>query len=115
MKQIDAQMLGIEQGSEMLFADFQDGGPMWTGEGPRERRHAVAFSRSFQAPPSIILGIGLWDVKAGANLRADITADAVTAEGFEIVFRTWGDTQIARIRADWAALGPVRHPDNWDV
>lgn len=115
MKQIDAHMLGIEQGSELLFSDFQDGGSMWTGEGARERRRDVVFSRPFHAPPSVILGISLWDVKAGANLRTDIAADAITPKGFEIVFRTWGDTRIARIRADWSALGPLGHPDNWDV
>ena len=115
MQQIDAHRLGVEQGSQMLFSDFQDGGPMWTGEGTRERRCAVAFSRRFHAPPSVILGISLWDVKAGANLRADILAEAITQVGFEIVFRTWGDTRIARIRAEWTALGPLGHPDDWDV
>jgi hypothetical protein len=39
----------------------------------------------------------------------------VTTEGFEIVFRTWGDTRIARIRADWMAIGAVRDEDEWDL
>jgi len=39
----------------------------------------------------------------------------VTATGFEIVFRTWADTRIARIRADWIAIGPARDEEDWDV
>ena len=42
-------------------------------------------------------------------------AEAVTATGFEIVFRTWGDTRVARIRADWTALGAVLGEDEWEV
>ncbi|MFT7047363.1 MAG: hypothetical protein ACJAYH_002651, partial [Celeribacter sp.] len=26
-----------------------------------------------------------------------------------------GDTRVARVRADWMAIGPVRHADDWDV
>jgi hypothetical protein len=45
----------------------------------------------------------------------DISADLVTAEGFEIVFRTWGDTRIARVRADWLAIGALPNDDDWEV
>ena len=38
MRYLAGHMLGIEQGSIQLFSDFRDGGPMWTGEGPREVR-----------------------------------------------------------------------------
>jgi hypothetical protein len=31
------------------------------------------------------------------------------------VFRTWGDSRVARICADWMALGSVRGEDDWDV
>jgi hypothetical protein len=45
----------------------------------------------------------------------DISADMVTAEGFVIVFRTWGDTRVARVRADWLAIGGCANDDDWDV
>jgi hypothetical protein len=32
-----------------------------------------------------------------------------------IVFRTWGDTRVARVRADWLAIGEVRGEDDWQV
>ena len=30
-----------------------------------------------------------------------------------MVFRTWGDTRVARIRADWTAIGAIIDEDNW--
>jgi len=31
------------------------------------------------------------------------------------VFRTWGDSKVARIRADWMAVGEVADDDAWDL
>jgi hypothetical protein len=49
------------------------------------------------------------------NSRVDLVAENITTEGFHIVFRTWGDTRIARVRADWMAIGAVQDEDNWEV
>jgi hypothetical protein len=113
--QISAGTLGILQGSRLLFSDFSDGGAMWTGEGPREARQAVLFVPPFTAPPAVIVGLSLLDLDRRTNARLDLMAEKVTALGFDIVLRTWGDTRIARLRADWTALGPVRGEDEWDV
>jgi hypothetical protein len=51
----------------------------------------------------------------GANVRADILADKVTTTGFDLVFRTWSDTRVARVRMNWMAIGEVRSEDDWDV
>ncbi|WP_114966331.1 H-type lectin domain-containing protein [Alkalilacustris brevis] len=115
MRVFDAQALGVEQGAVMLFTDFRDNGPMWAGSGEREVRRRVAFSRPFFALPSVSAHIGLWDTDSQTNLRADLTVENVAKDGFELVFRTWADTRIARLRADWMAIGPVPHPDNWEV
>lgn len=115
MKRITTNSFGIEQGSRVLFSDFADGGSMWTGQGPRESRFIVSFKEPFLDPPVVMVGISMWDMDNKHNSRADISADAVTEKGFHIVFRTWGDTRIARIRADWMAIGAVRDDDDWDV
>ncbi len=88
---------------------------MWTGTGPRVVTHAVTFKDRFRSKPAVTVGIGMWDMASGANIRADISADNVTAEGFDIVFKTWGDTRIARIRADWMAIGETRSDDDWEL
>jgi hypothetical protein len=108
-------VLGIDQGSRILFNDFAHDGAMWTGNGPREVRQAQRFSATFLAPPAVTVSISMWDIDHLTNSRVDISAEAITETGFDIVFRTWGDTRVARIRADWTALGPLRDEDDWDV
>lgn len=108
-------VIGIQQGTRILFSDFAHDGAMWTGSGAREVRHAQTFGEPFLAPPVVTVGISMWDIDHKTNSRADVSAENVTATGFDIVFRTWADTRIARIRADWLAIGQVRDEDDWDV
>ena len=112
---ISSHPVGVAQGSRMLFTDFADGGPMWTGAGPREVRHEVLFEQPFVDPPAVMVGISLWDADRLTNLRADVAAEQVTIRGFELVFRTWGDTRIARLRADWTAIGAMHDDEAWDI
>lgn len=88
---------------------------MWTGNGPRECRFAVHFTDPFAEAPVVMVAMAMWDMDSATNSRADLSADHVTRKGFHIVFKTWGDTRVARVRADWTAIGPVRDEDDWDV
>jgi hypothetical protein len=107
--------VAIRQGSTVLFSDYENGGPMWADTGPRVARVAVSFPEPYLRPPAVMVGISMWDIDGQTNQRADIRAEEVTETGFDLVFRTWGDTRVARIRADWTALGEVRDDDDWDV
>ena len=115
MKRISTASLGIAQGSSLLFSDFADGGPMWTAQGHRESRTPITFPTPFRHPPAVIVGISLMDLDHNTNTRTEILAESVTIIGFEIVFRTWGDTRVARIRAEWTAMGTVLGEDEWEV
>lgn len=115
MRRLNGRDLGIDRGSLILFSDFEDGGPMWTATGPREVRKRVIFSSAFLEPPVVSVSFSLWDMHHATNARADLSAEKISEEGFEMVFRTWGDTRIARMRADWTAFGAIMHSDNWDV
>jgi len=115
MKYITRSALGIAQGSKIMFADFAHGGEMWTGQGPRESRHSIQFEQPFSDLPTVMVGIAMWDMDQSTAVRGDIVAEKVNRKGFDLVFRTWSDTRIARIRADWTALGPVATEDDWDV
>lgn len=88
---------------------------MWTGKGPRELRRIVEFDEHFTCPPVVQTSLSMLDIDQSTNHRVDISAEMVTEDGFVIVFRTWGDTKIARVRADWTAFGPVRHEDDWEL
>ncbi len=115
MKRISRSQIGIQQGSRVMFSDFADGGEMWTGTGDRESRHAVVFEDAYVEPPSVMVSLAMWDIDHMHNARMDLRAERITHLGFDLVFRTWQDSRIARVRADWIAIGPVRDDDDWDV
>ncbi len=115
MWRIRTHRMGIDQGTLVLFSDFQHDGEMWTGDGPREFRQEVRFSGPFLSPPAVQVSMSMWDVDHTANQRVDLTAEKITPVAFDLVFRTWGDTRVARVRADWLALGEVEHEDDWTL
>jgi hypothetical protein len=115
MKRITTGKVGIQQGSRVLFSDFADGGVMWTGQGDRESRHVITFKEPFVGPPAVMVSISMWDIDHKHNSRADVTSEKITREGFQLVFRTWGDTRVARVRVDWTAIGADRDEDDWEL
>lgn len=115
MKRISSTKIGIDQGSRVLFSDFADGGVMWTGQGDRESRHAIVFKEPFREMPAVMVGMSMWDIDNRHTSRADVTAEKITKKGFDLVFRTWGDTRIARVRADWTAIGALKDDDDWEI
>ncbi|MDG1530278.1 MAG: H-type lectin domain-containing protein [Paracoccaceae bacterium] len=115
MKRLSSHLVGIDQGSEILFSDFETGGVMWTGSDYRECRVPVKFSEKYDQMPTVQVSIAMFDIGHTSNQRADITAENITESGFEIVFRTWSDTKIARIRANWMSIGALAHVDDWNL
>ena len=115
MQKLNNHLIGVDQGDSVLFSDFQNGGQMWTGDGHRERRQRIKFSGVFRAKPVVHCSLSRWDMDSSVNVRADVSADKIDGEGFDIVFRTWGDTRIARARVGWMAIGEVKDADDWDV
>lgn len=115
MKRIGKHFVGVDQGSQVLFSDFEHDGKMWKGDGPRLHRKKVKFSEVYRTPPAVHVTISMWDMDQNSNQRADISAEKVTEKSFDIVFRTWGDTRVARIRADWLAVGELTDEEEWDL
>ncbi|WP_397542698.1 H-type lectin domain-containing protein [Roseovarius salis] len=115
MKELSSATIGIDEGEDVLFSDYEDDGEMWSGSGPRERRITIRFSRSFRAAPTVFATLSMWDVDQSTNARLDLATEDVTETGFDAVFRTWEDTRVARARVRWIAIGPVTGEDDWDV
>lgn len=115
MKKINTGAVGIESGQDVIFEDFKHGGKMWTDTGPREARKEITFSEAYKSVPVIQCSLTLWDVDSSTNVRSDLQAEKVTTQGFELVFRTWGDTKVARVRASWMAIGEVISEDDWQL
>lgn len=115
MKKLNSHRVGVTSGVTHLFSDFAEGGEMWSGEGERQKSVEVPFDEPFLSPPTIHIGFSLWDISNNANTRVDLKADAITETGFTIIFTTWGDTKVARMQANWMAIGEVEDQDIWDV
>jgi hypothetical protein len=115
MRYLKSNVTGIDQGSLVLFSDFEDGGLMWAGEGPRAVRKEVEFSGAFRSAPAVHISLSMWDMDQTTNFRADISTENITETGFTILFQTWADSRVARVRADWFAIGELPDDDDWDV
>lgn len=114
MKKISGHLLGIDQGDVQIFSDFETGGPMWVSEGERQRRVKVKFEEPFREPPVVQVGFSLLDISTGPSVRADLSAQNVTRNGFDLIFKTWADSRVARIHASWIAFGKIGDPDSWE-
>jgi len=101
MRKLENSVIGIEQGDVILFSDYEHDGDMWAGNGPHEIRFAVSFSEKYSAASSVYVSVSMIDMSNAANARADLQSENVTASGFDTVFKTWGDTQVARCRVAW--------------
>jgi len=108
-------MVGVDQGDVVLFSDFERDGLMWKGEGPRQIRAYVMFSEPFLEPPSVRVALSMWDMSNAANARADLSSEDASATGFAIVFKTWGDTKVARVKVSWQAIGALQDDEVWEV
>jgi hypothetical protein len=115
MQKFQNHLIGVDRGSRLMFSDFEEGGVMWTGSGPREVRLRQAFSEKFKTQPVVWASISMIDVDHETNQRFDLSVGDIDLEGFDLVFRTWDDTRIARARVDWGAMGEVRAEDEWDL
>lgn len=115
MRRLRNHLIGIDQGTVVLFSDFEDGGPMWVGSGSRENRTPVTFSDEFKTIPNVFVSLDMWDMDQKTNDRADISSENVGLKGFEVVFKTWGDTKVARVRVSWMAIGEVKDDEEWDL
>lgn len=114
MQRLSHKNIGVCQGERVLFSDYADGGPMWTGTGPRESRLPVTFDEPYAAPPSVQVALSMWDNDHKQNQRMDISAENITELGFDLVFKTWGDSRVARVRASWMVIGSLPYEDDWE-
>ena len=115
MKRLNSGVIGIDHGDVVLFSAFEHDGVMWRGDGPREERKNINFAQPYAAIPHVQVSISMWDISNNTNIRSDVQAENITTEGFEIVFRTWADTQIARVRVAWTSFGDLPNDDRWEL
>lgn len=113
MFRFSSSEIGVSQGVVQLVSDYDTGGPLWTGSGERSVCHHVTFPERFLTSPAVQVAMTMWDVDSGANQRGDLSVTNVTPLGFDLVFKTWGDSRVARMRVQWTAIGAVADDDDF--
>lgn len=115
MKRIQSHLFGVEQGDQIMFSDFENDGTMWSGGGARERKKVIVFTEAFASAPAVQVSMTLLDLDKETNFRADALAQNIIETGFELVFRTWNDTRVARVRLSWIAMGALVDEEIWEL
>lgn len=115
MKRFDNRLIGIDQGEIVLFSDYESDGEMWTGGGDRSRSHSIRFTERYRDPPFVQCALSMWDIDSSTNSRVEVSAENISETGFEVVFRTWADTHVARARVRWISIGEVLAEDDWEL
>ncbi|MGH1577830.1 H-type lectin domain-containing protein [Planktotalea sp.] len=115
MKRIRSHLFGIDQGEHVMFSDYENDGKMWSGSGTRQRKKTIVFSEPFADTPSVQVSMSLLDLDKDTNVRADAQAKNVSTTGFDLIFRTWDDTRVARVRLSWIAMGALIDDEGWEL
>ncbi|MBE0413654.1 H-type lectin domain-containing protein [Yoonia sp.] len=115
MLRLNSALVGVDGGDVNLFSDFENEGPMWVGQGQRQNRASVTFSQPYRRIPHVHVSLSMLDISNAGNARTDVQAENITCTGFEIVFRTWSDTRVARARVAWTSVGELPDEDDWDL
>jgi len=73
----------------------------------------VKFKRAFYGPPRVYVALSKLDMgDAKANLhRVEVGAKDITAEGFDLYFRTWSQSLLFNATATWIAVS--EEPLSW--
>lgn len=64
----------------------------------------VSFEKGFDTMPTIMLTVTKLEAGKDTNLRYQVSAEAVSRDGFTIKIKTWSDTKIYNIGGNWAAI-----------
>jgi len=81
--------------------------PEWTldeGNGTRNYRTRITFDTVFPVIPSVIVTLNMIDIWSGLNSRLAVSAENITADGFDLVYRTWADTVVYGAGVSWFAF-----------
>ena len=74
--------------------------------GERKIKRKISY-RKFSKSPTVVLGVVGLDVNKRFNTRYKIWVENVTDNGCDVIFRTWSDTDIYLLEAQWIAYGPM--------
>ena len=78
-----------------------------SGKGNRIFREPIDFKKSFTCTPEVVVSLRGIDSSTHANTRIETAAVDVTTAGFNLLVRTWQETEIYGVWFTWVAIGNV--------
>ena len=64
----------------------------------------VKFEKGYEKVPSVIVSVNKLDASKETNARFEISAEAISRDGFTIKIKTWSDSKIFGIGGNWIAF-----------
>jgi hypothetical protein len=103
---VSASALKIQSGT-VVNGSYQDAAWKLHQEpiGERLFTRPVQFESKFAKPPKVFLEISGLDVNETKNTRVTVTAKNITESGFDLEYKTWFDTILYTVWANWMAFG----------
>jgi hypothetical protein len=103
---VSASALKIQSGT-VMNGSYQDAAWKLHQEpiGERLFTRPVQFESKFAKPPKVFLEISGLDVNETKNTRVTVTAKNITESGFDLEYKTWFDTILYTVWANWMAFG----------
>ena len=79
--------------------------PLVKGNGDK---YPIVFEKSFEKEPQVFIGLSYLDANTNEHdLRIVASAEEVTAEGFQLIVKTFRDTRILGYRVNWLAFNSL--------
>lgn len=76
--------------------------PLVKGDGDK---YPIVFEKSFEKEPQVFIGLSYLDADTSKyDLRIVASAEEVTAEGFQLIVKTFRDSEILGYRVNWLAF-----------
>jgi hypothetical protein len=95
------------QGGELVSDTGTNSNARTLLEGTGERKFSthVNFPEPYQEPPVVVLSLSGLDVLNNANNRVTVKPINITQKGFDVEYKTWGDTKIQSVFLNWTSFG----------
>lgn len=77
----------------------------------KEASKRQVFSKAFDTPPKLAVGLNWLDLANAANIRVRAYADNITTSSADMHIDTWGDTTLYSAGCTWFTASPSRDPD----
>jgi len=79
--------------------------PLVKGDGDK---YPIVFEKSFEKEPQVFIGLSYLDADTSEHdLRIVASAEEVTAEGFQLIVKTFRDTKVLGYRVNWLAFNSL--------